>query len=193
MTTTQLTGIQFGLIGFLVIWPVIALAQYFARRNDFGRRILASGVVTLYACVAIAVVLLPLPGPNTRRPAQTIQLLPFQWVLDGTRGDLLAFQQVAMNVVLFVPLGVFVAVLWRRSFRHTVLIGFAASMLIEITQLTGNFGTAPFVYRIFDVDDLVTNTLGAALGWIAVSLVTHVRVVEPMRGQSPARDRVLVG
>ena len=74
-------------------------------------------------------------------------------------------------VVLFVPLGVFARILWRRVLTGTALIGFAASLLIEVTQLTANFGTAPYVYRIFDVDDLMNNTLGAVAGWVFGALL----------------------
>ncbi len=154
---------------------------------------LAGAAVTLYATLALAVVFLPLPGPGTHRLRQTIQLMPFQWVLDFGGGDVKALEQVVLNTLLFVPLGVFAIVLWRRSFQETAMIGFAVSLVVEITQLSGNFGTAPFVYRIFDVDDLMTNTLGAALGWIAASVIARVRVAEPMRAPSPLRDRAFQG
>src|ERR1043165_3927510 len=130
MTASQLAAIHFGLIGFAVIWPVVLLALR-------GRvRPLLSGVVTLYAVLALAVVFLPLPGPHTPRLAQTIQLVPFQWVLDTVGGDLLAAKQVLLNVLLFVPLGLFARALWRRTTKQAVLMGFAVSLMIEITQLS---------------------------------------------------------
>jgi glycopeptide antibiotics resistance protein len=195
MTTAQLTALHSGLIGFLLTWPVVLLLNR-------ARRPLASGAVTLYACLALAVVLLPLPGPNSPRLAQTIQLVPFQWVLDipidlrkygWSNLGFMAFEQMVMNVLLFVPLGLFARMLWRRSLRGAVLIGFGCSLLIEITQLTGNFGTAPFAYRVFDVDDLITNTVGSALGWVVAAVLVRRRVGAAMRGPSPARDRVLQG
>ncbi|MBP2322611.1 glycopeptide antibiotics resistance protein [Kibdelosporangium banguiense] len=170
MTSAQLTAIHFGLIGFALIWPVVLLVM--------RRRVFVSGVVTLYATLALAVVFLPLPGPGTPRLRQTIQLLPFQWVLDTARGDLLAAKQFFLNVLLFVPLGVFAYLLWRRTLKQAVTIGFGVSLLIEITQLSGNFGTAPFVYRIFDVDDLITNTSGALIGYLAAYAITQIRVAE---------------
>jgi len=171
MTTSQLAALHSGLIGFAATWPVVVLLQLVLRRDR--RAILTGGAVTLYACMVIAVVLLPLPGPHTHRPAQTIQLLPFQWVLDFVGGDPKAFTQVLMNIALFVPLGLLAR---KLSLRGAVAIGFSFSLLIEITQLTANFGTAPFVYRIFDVDDLMTNTAGAALGWLVANLVTRAQV-----------------
>lgn len=187
MTTAQLTALHFGLIGFAVLWPAVLLALR-------GRvRPLVSGVVTLYVVLALAVVFLPLPGPHTPRLAQTIQLVPFQWVLDTVGGDLLAAKQVLLNVLLFVPLGFFARVLWRRTTAQAVLIGFAASLAIEITQLSGNFGTAPFVYRIFDVDDLMTNTWGALTGCLVANALMQLRVPARVRALSPVRDHALRG
>nr|WP_042195891.1 VanZ family protein [Kibdelosporangium sp. MJ126-NF4]CEL22289.1 Glycopeptide antibiotics resistance protein [Kibdelosporangium sp. MJ126-NF4]CTQ93071.1 Glycopeptide antibiotics resistance protein [Kibdelosporangium sp. MJ126-NF4] len=187
MTASQLTAIHFGLIGFAVIWPAALLALR-------GRvRPVVSGVVTLYAVLALAVVFLPLPGPHTPRLRQTIQLVPFQWVLDTVGGDIMAVKQVFLNVLLFVPLGFFARMLWRRSARQAVLIGFAVSLLIEVTQLSGNFGTAPFVYRIFDVDDLMTNTFGALTGYLLANAISQVRVPAPMRALSPVRDHAVRG
>ncbi len=55
--------------------------------------------------------------------------------------------------------------------------GLAASLLIEVSQLTGLFGIYPYAYRCCDVDDVITNTLGAALGWVCAWLLG--RVVPP--------------
>lgn len=178
-----------GLLAFLAIWATVLVPQLIVQRARFGRvvvgRVAATAAVLCYACLALAVVFLPLPGPRTRPLAQNIQLVPFQWITD-VRTDAVgpglldalsttAFEQMTMNVVLFVPLGIFARLLWRRGLVGTTLLGFACSLAIEITQLTANWGTAPFQYRIFDVDDLITNTSGATLGWIAGALYLALR------------------
>lgn len=85
----------------------------------------------------------------------------------GTPGELLrnqAFLQLVLNVLLFVPFGLFVRLVMHRGVVVATALGFAASLLIEVTQLTGVWGVYPCAYRLFDVDDLLTNTLGALLG-----------------------------
>ncbi len=85
----------------------------------------------------------------------------------GTPGELLrnrAFLQVVLNVVLFLPFGVFVRLITHRGVVVATGLGLAVSLLIEVTQLTGVWGVYPCAYRLFDVDDLLTNTLGACLG-----------------------------
>ena len=71
-----------------------------------------------------------------------------------------------MNVVFFVPLGFFLAYRFRRSVLPSILIAFAVSLAIELTQGTGLWGLAPCPYRLADVDDLMTNTLGGFVGWL---------------------------
>ena len=90
----------------------------------------------------------------------------------GTPSELLtnqAFLQVVLNVVLFLPFGVFVRLITHRGVLVATVLGFAVSLLIEVTQLTGVWGVYPCAYRLFDVDDLLTNTLGAFLGAVLSS------------------------
>ncbi|PKV93140.1 glycopeptide antibiotics resistance protein [Amycolatopsis echigonensis] len=204
MTNAQVTALQYGFIGFLAVWATILIPQLvlqFARHGRLRPRSLATtAAVVLYACMALAVVFLPLPGPNSRRLEQTVQLEPFQWIAD-IHTELVkhglpaadwfttqTFQQAAMNVLLFVPLGFFARVLWRRGLVGALAIGFAASLAVEITQLTANFGTAPFAYRIFDVDDLMTNTFGSGLGWLAGALLLALRPISSTLRVEPARS-----
>ncbi|MCR6487104.1 VanZ family protein [Amycolatopsis sp. OK19-0408] len=202
MTNAQVTALQYGLIGFFALWTVVLVPQLItqlARHSGLRlRAIVSTGAVLFYTCMTLAVVFLPLPGPGTRRLSQTVQLHPFQWIADihtemlkhGSEWFLTqTFQQACLNVLLFVPLGVFARILWRRGLTGTVLIGFTASLLIEITQVTANFGTAPYVYRIFDVDDLMNNTFGAGVGWVFGALLLAL-LRSPVRVQPARRERV---
>ncbi|MEV4050987.1 VanZ family protein [Amycolatopsis sp. NPDC049688] len=203
MTNAQVTALQYGFIGFLALWVVVLVPQLITQLARHGglrlRGLAATAAVLLYGCMTLAVVLLPLPGPGTRRLAQTVQLHPFQWIADihtellkhggGDWFTTQAFQQACLNVLLFVPLGVFARILWRRGLIGTALIGFTASLCIELTQVTANFGTAPYVYRIFDVDDLMNNTAGAGVGWVfGALLLTFLR--SPVHVQPARRERV---
>ena len=189
MTTAQVTALTTGFIAFLALWGTVLVPQLILHSARFGRivvpRVATTAALLCYTCLGLAVVLLPLPGPHSRHLTQAVQLEPFQWIADMRRemdgASLLdavttpAFEQMALNVVLFVPLGIFARLLWRRRFAGAVALGFACSLVIEVTQLTANWGTAPFQYRIFDVDDLLTNTTGAALGWVAGALFVALR------------------
>jgi glycopeptide antibiotics resistance protein len=83
-------------------------------------------------------------------------------------------QDVPLNVLLFIPLGMFVRHLLGRGFLATVAVGAGVSLLIELTQLTGNWGLYPCAYRFFSTADLVTNTVGAGIGALCAPLLRLV-------------------
>ena len=86
-----------------------------------------------------------------------------------------AFLQLALNVLLFVPLGVFLRVLAGRGIVTALLVGLGLSLFIETTQLTGVWGLYPCAYRFFDVGDIMTNTTGALLGSVFALVVPRAK------------------
>ena len=80
------------------------------------------------------------------------------------------FLNIVGNAVGFMPFGFFLPIVSRRSRRwyNTVLFGFSFSLAIEITQLVWKVGS-------FDVDDILLNTIGAALGFIVYRKVQRYR------------------
>jgi glycopeptide antibiotics resistance protein len=71
------------------------------------------------------------------------------------------------NIILFVPMGGFLLLLFRKRFRTVIAIAFMASLCIELTQLFFHlFG----YYRFIDVDDVLLNTFGAGIGYMVSAL-----------------------
>ena len=77
-----------------------------------------------------------------------------------------SFYNLVGNILIFMPAGFFVPILWRnkRGFMFTVCVTFQMSLLVEILQLVLRVGS-------FDVDDLILNTLGGMLGYILLVLM----------------------
>ncbi|HOP11844.1 MAG TPA: VanZ family protein [Oscillospiraceae bacterium] len=70
------------------------------------------------------------------------------------------------NILVFVPIGFFACLLWRKpSFLKALLSGLLTSLAIELAQFPLERGT--------DIDDLWLNTLGALLGWVIYIAVQH--------------------
>ena len=69
------------------------------------------------------------------------------------------------NILLFVPLGLFLPLFWRYFGRAkcTILFGFGVSLSIELIQLIAGGVTS--------VDDLILNTAGAAVGFALAKLL----------------------
>ncbi len=176
---------RFGpLIAAVTVFPLIALgaavpyvAHQYRQRGTVGAgQLLLGGAVALYLVGLAFAVILPL------RPVSPdfcslyggdVYLSPLR-VFDEIRAEAAGslghalrsqiFQQVVLNVALFVPLGMFVRHIFGRGIAATIAIGFGVSMLIELTQLTGNWFIYPCAYRFFDSVDLLSNTTGAAIG-----------------------------
>ncbi len=74
-----------------------------------------------------------------------------------------------LNALLFLPLGVLLPLLARvRSAGRVTLIGVLLSLAIETTQLVLDVTVS--VGRVADINDLLGNTVGAFIGYLALRL-----------------------
>ncbi len=72
------------------------------------------------------------------------------------------------NVALFIPLGFLLPLVWRRlRFGSALLTATAVSISIELLQ----YLSRPWSNRLADVNDVILNVAGAALGLAVVSLL----------------------
>jgi len=75
------------------------------------------------------------------------------------------------NIVLFIPLGIFLALLFKKKLLGIMAIAFLSSFLIESLQ----FGSRYFgYYRHIDIDDVLLNTSGAVLGYALLPLYNQI-------------------
>lgn len=103
-----------------------------------------------YLCIVYSIV--GLPNIMYVRFDPNFNFIPFLYFFSD--------RSTILNVFLFIPLGLFLPVL-RSKFRFflpTVLFGLVMSATIEMLQI--------FTLRATDINDLLTNTLGTALGYI---------------------------
>ena len=126
----------------------------------------------------------------------SVQLLPFSFFRDLSKET--GFQlaepstylpallstftlQFVFNIALLVPLGLYLRYYFRRKLLPAVLISLGVSLFFELTQLSGLYGYYPRAYRLFDVDDLLCNTLGGFLGYVLTG---------PLMKILPDRDKI---
>ncbi len=152
-------------VGLALFVPFVAVS--YRRRGGLTLARVALWVSALVYFMAIwTYTLLPLPtSADFACAGVNLDLAAFIDDLRGARrlSDP-AVLQLALNVLLFVPLGFFLRVLGGRGIVVALLAGVGTSLVIETTQLTGVWGIYPCAYRVFDVDDLLMNTAGAVLG-----------------------------
>lgn len=95
-------------------------------------------------------------------PFATLRLY-VRMLLQSSNGALVrhAFVNLAGNVIMFVPLGVFLPVIWKRlrSFWRFLLTSASLILLVEVLQYVTGLGSC-------DIDDLILNLPGTMLGWL---------------------------
>lgn len=72
------------------------------------------------------------------------------------------------NFVAFIPFGIVIPLLFRCNFLRFITLFILSITILEILQMLSRLGS-------FDIDDIIINTLGAAVGFWAQRLVHHDR------------------
>ncbi len=188
----------FAIVGVVALFVLLMAVPFIATGAQSARvgfvRAAKVAAVASYAAAVVAYTVLPLPSAESmqRRCASSdggagIQLMPFHFLTQvgqdravggfAVLGDP-ALWQVALNVALFVPLGFLLCRLIPGRPWLALGVGVGCSLSIEVTQATGLWFIYDCAYRVFDVDDLLANALGAALG-MAVAAARAARRAAP--------------
>lgn len=171
---------------------VAVLAALLRSLHRAGRLTAARAAVAVVLCVYAAGVLANTVFPIYRDvPAGTapwgahLALVPFA---DYEVAD------AVMNVLVFVPVGVIVPLLAARARWWTaVAVSGAFSLAIEVTQLV----TAHLLGggHVADVDDLLSNVAGGALGYLLLTALVRVpslgALVDRFRWHDTRADRLV--
>ena len=162
---------------FVMVMAVPFIATSAQSPSATTRRAATIGCACAYAGALVAYTVLPLPTSESMQrrcegegDAVKAQLTPFHFLTQSGESTGLALinpglaWQVVLNVALFMPLGAIIILGLRRSAVVAVAVAFVCSLVIEASQLTGLWFIYDCAYRVFDVDDILANTLGAGLG-----------------------------
>ena len=108
------------------------------------------GVPTLKEFIRLSALGEPLFYPN-------VNLIPFA---EGLSLEFL------LNIFCFIPLGFFCPMISKTyvKVKNTLLVGFCFSLAIEIIQLFT-------LYRVTDINDIIANTFGTAVGCFCFKLI----------------------
>jgi len=85
-----------------------------------------------------------------------LDLVPFTWAEGGWAR---MTSEVIPNILMFIPFGFFLPLVWDRAKKWYVTIGIALlfSVCVEVIQF--------FIGRAADIDDVILNTLGGIIGY----------------------------
>ena len=174
----------FPFLAFLITLPYLLL-QY----HKYGSvPLIRSSIVytfILYLLSAYFLVILPLPSKEEvlTMPTKIPQLIPLSFLKDFINAfkessSIIFFLKSSIvyttlfNIALTIPFGVYLRYYFKKKWYVTIIYTFLLSLFFEMTQASGLYGIYPKAYRLFDVDDLIINTLGGTLGYLITPIIT---------------------
>ena len=114
-------------------------------------------------------------GRTDTNQAMRYNLMPLReirrfWNNRGSLGRRMVFLNLFGNILIFSPFAAILPVLFRgmrRPFR-TIGLGILVSLWIEMLQLVTRVGS-------FDVDDILLNAVGCAVGYVIFAVCNRIR------------------
>ena len=207
--SVYLIPLQSALLLFPFLAAMITLPYIIMQYRKYGSilpiRVLIVYSFIFYLLCAYFLVVLPLP-PIEEVASYTkpiMQLIPFASLKEFTMNSSLIWNDpatyltalnepslylIVFNILLTVPFGVYLRYYFQCSWKKTLLLTFLLTLSFECLQLSALFGYYPRPYRLFDVDDLITNTLGGMLGYAITPVFAHF-LVSRSRMDEKAYDR----
>lgn len=137
----------------------------------------------LYMLITYCLIILPLPSAEKAQVLRGhhMQLNPLNFIFDiikNTKIDLnhpksfltifnnWGFLTTIFNIFMTLPFGFYLRYYFQNNLKQVLIKSFLLSLFFELTQLSGLYFIYQGNYRLFDVDDLITNTLGGLLGFL---------------------------
>ena len=157
---------------------IVILVKGIKKRISIQKHIVVA-LFVVYIVGVISVTLFPLPIQKeliirNREIAYWItnNFVPFRSIVEtivsGSVGGII--RSIIGNIVLFIPLGGFLPLLYKKTSRagKVILWGLIVSIGIEMIQ----FGVSLIVgyYRMTNIDGVILNTIGAAIGFMILKL-----------------------
>jgi glycopeptide antibiotics resistance protein len=170
-------------LGLLAMVIILVLAVVMTRsgKSMNGRAVCRVGLMFSVALL-LAVTLMPTAVAGFGYSLSLVNLVPGRGIyLQLTNvSTVVGAYNIMGNIGLFLLPGVLAPVALGWSGKRTVLTGFVLSLAIELAQFAFQLG------RASDVDDVLLNTVGAALG---VAILAVLRRLAPSKLR-PAREDV---
>lgn len=152
--------VQRSLSGYIFVIPGVLL--YFMKLKNNQREQQQAHIITAFVFCYYLIGMLTMTGIGSIKAfSPRFVWIPFAEMIRGP-------VDAVLNVFLFLPLGLFLPLLYERYNRisSVALAGFLLSLSVELVQMFGRGAT--------DINDLITNTVGACLGYCIYKLLSKL-------------------
>ena len=147
----------FGII-FATLFYLLQVKGYGKQFKSRVASILCWGILSLNCSF---VYIMTLSGRSIGK-THMFELKPFSsYYVVFAEGNMEILLQILMNIAMYIPLGFLLPCCFRLfdKYRYVILVTFCGSLVIELIQLVLRLG-------LFEVDDVINNTLGAVIGMV---------------------------
>lgn len=175
-----------GINSVIPLIPVVALiifakCAFGHNKGKLWKRQLMVFCFISYCLVLLDIVFLPAPFSTKSIEIHktiwgngiSLNLVPFRTIRDvlmGSTDPINKFKQLAGNIILFIPMPVFINLLFFNSdYKKCFFVSLGISFLIEILQLALSI-VYNFPYRDSNIDDLILNTIGIVIGGLSIKI-----------------------
>ena len=167
-------------INFILLALIYILFFYRKWSVKSKRELIIKTLMYFYTVMVLFVTLMPftIPFSGTNKMfMETANFIPFRDVRSHYDG---AIRESILNSIMMIPFGFLYPIIKKKGLIITVISTFLFSLLIESYQLLSVWWDG-LETRIFDVTDLITNTLGGLLGYLIFYLL-KMNVVKTIEG-----------
>ncbi len=147
------------IVVFAIVYFIIII--FLRKKNNNNGFLFVASLLYIYLVIVIKYTQFPIFISNIYKDENNYKIIyNLVPLFNLTREQ---FVTSVFNIILFLPFGFLYFIISRFSYKKTLIKGFFLSFLIETLQILISFITC-VSYRIFDVNDLIFNTLGVFIG-----------------------------
>lgn len=147
----------------LIFGIIFAVLFYLLQAKGYGKQIKSRVVSILcWSILSLNCSFIYNMTLSGRKIGEThrFELRPFRsYYVAFAEGNMEILLQILVNIAMYIPLGFLLPCCFRvfEKYRYVILATFCGSLVIELVQLIFKLG-------LFEVDDVINNTLGAVIG-----------------------------
>ncbi|MGL5149788.1 MAG: VanZ family protein [Clostridium sp.] len=165
-----------------LISVVCILIRIIVNRKDLTYKFFMKNLIILsfaiYITMVIALTIFPLRFGNPIVIKSYTNFIPLISLIDFNVEVSYQLKNILGNALLLFPLGIYIPIFKTInskvcSLKQILLTGILATLIIECTQLLTSYFKITGVPRIFDINDIILNTLGVILGYIIYKKILY--------------------
>jgi len=127
-------------------------------------------VLILYSLLIIRLIVFKYP-PGVTFSLSNANLIPLKTILSYISGEPtreIAMRNLLGNIAVLIPFGfILVSTQKRLKWKGVLLVGLITGIILELLQIL--FGSG-----IFDIDDIILNSLGVIIGYLLFTFLKYI-------------------